>query len=257
MVRLFLNGVLDGSRTIAMNSEPTGGMIIGASKTLGNLFNGGIDEVSIYNRQLTSTEIKDQYNSTWWKFDETSGTVAGDSASYSQSASLVNGATFATGRVGNALYLDGVNDYATSANVANPGTSSFTATAWVKHSGASSTAKYVLQQDVTNGKIWLYRDSTGVVGTFLGGTALLGTTNIPADQWVFIAVTYDGTTAKVYMNGALENSAARTVASEASGMIIGASKTFGNLWKGWIDDTRVFTRALSGTEILDQYELGR
>ena len=52
-----------------MNSEPTGGMIIGASKTLGNLFNGGIDEVAIYNRQLTANEIKDQYNSTWWKFN--------------------------------------------------------------------------------------------------------------------------------------------------------------------------------------------
>lgn len=59
------------------------------------------------------------------------------------------------------------------------------------------------------------------------------------------------------MNGVLENSAARTVASETSGMIIGASKTFGNLWKGWIDDTQVFNRALSGTEISDQYELGR
>jgi hypothetical protein len=256
-VRLFLNGVQDGSRTIAMNSEPTGGMIIGASKTLGNFFNGGIDEVSIYNRQLTSNEIKDQYNSAWWKFNETSGTVGSDSASYSQVATLINGASFATGRVGNALYLDGVNDYATTPNVANPGTNSFTATAWVKHDGAASTAKYVLQQDGTNGKIWLYRDSTGVIGTYLGGLPLLGTTNIPVNQWVHLAVTYDGTTAKVYMNGVLENSAARTVTSEASGVIIGASKTFGNLWKGWIDDTQVFNRALSGTEISDQYELGR
>ncbi|WP_164821449.1 LamG domain-containing protein [Paenibacillus koleovorans] len=257
MLRLYLNGVLDGTRTIALDSEGTGGMIIGANKTFGNLFNGGIDEVSIYNRQLTTNEIRDQFNSTWWKFDETSGTVASDSASYSQAATLVNGATFATGRVGNALYLDGVNDYATAPNVANPGTTSFTATAWVKHDGAASTAKYVLQQDGTNGRIWLYRDSTGVVGTYIGGVPLLGTTNIPVNQWVFIAVTYDGTTAKVYMNGTQENSAARAVASETSGVIIGASKTFGNLWKGWIDDTRIYTRALSATEIKDQYELGR
>lgn len=256
-LRLFLNGVQDGSRTIALDSEPTGGMIFGASKSFGNLWNGGIDEVSIYNRQLTATEMKDQYNSTWWKFNETSGIVGSDSASYSQSTTLTNGASFASGRVGNALYLDGIDDYATTPNVANPGTSSFTATAWVKHDGAASTAKYVLQQDGINGKIWLYRDNTGVVGTYLGGLPLLGTTNIPVNQWVHLAVTYDGTTAKVYMNGVLENSAARTVTSEASGIIIGASKTFGNLWKGWIDDTQVFNRALSSTEISDQYELGR
>lgn len=257
MVRLFLNGELDGSRTIALQSEPTGGMIFGASKTFGNLWNGQLDDISIYNRKLNATEMKDLYNSTYWKFDETSGTTANDSNGVNQPATLINGASFVSGRVNNALYLDGVNDYASTGSILNPGTSNFTATAWVKLDGASSTAQYVLQQSGTNGRIWLYRDSTGVVGTYLGGTPLLGTTNIPPDQWVFIAVTYDGTTARVYMNGNLENSAARTVTSEAGGLLIGVSKTSSNYWKGWIDDMHVYNRVLSSTDILDTYELGR
>jgi hypothetical protein len=45
----------------------------------------------------------------WWRFDETSGTTAKDSAG-NYDGTLINGPTWTTGIIDGALQLDGVND---------------------------------------------------------------------------------------------------------------------------------------------------
>ncbi|KQX48844.1 LamG-like jellyroll fold domain-containing protein [Paenibacillus sp. Root444D2] len=255
--RLYLNGVLDTSHNVTANSEAVGGMIIGADKLLGELWNGEIDDVSIYNRKLTAQEMKDIWNSGWWKFDETSGTTAADSNGYNQAATLVNGANWTTGKMNGALHLDGVNDYATLPNILNPVGNYFTATAWVKLDASSGTVQEILQQDGTNGKIWLYRRPEATLGTYLGGTPLLSTNTIPIGSWVFVAVSYDTSTVRLYLNGSLEASAAKTLQSETSGMLVGVSKTSDSYWNGGIDNLRIYNRQLSDNDILDAYRLGR
>ena len=46
-----------------------------------------------------------------YAFDEISGTTAADATSHSIVATLINGPTWTTGQHGNAVNLDGVNDY--------------------------------------------------------------------------------------------------------------------------------------------------
>lgn len=255
-VRLYVNGVLETTKAVTAESEPTGGMIYGASKTFGNLWNGSIDDVQIVRRKLTAQEMKDVWNSGYWKFDESSGTVAADSNGFNQAANLYNGATFAAGKAGNALNLDGVDDHATFPNIVNPANNYFTASAWVKLDAASG-AQYILQQSGTNGKIWLYRDSTGVLGTYLGGSPLLGTTQMNTGTWYHVAVTYDSATVRLYKNGVLEASAARTLTSETGNMMVGVSKSASNYWDGLIDNMRVYSRQLTDNDILDAYRLGQ
>src|SRR5262245_47361882 len=68
-----------------------------------------------------------------YAFNESSGTSAADASGHGLTGTLVNGPTFtALGRYGNALALDGVNDYV---NLGNPTalrlTGSMTISAWV------------------------------------------------------------------------------------------------------------------------------
>ncbi len=47
----------------------------------------------------------------WWPFDETSGATVADSSANGNHGVLINGPTWAEGRVNGALRLDGTNDY--------------------------------------------------------------------------------------------------------------------------------------------------
>ncbi|MEC8044250.1 MAG: kelch repeat-containing protein, partial [Verrucomicrobiota bacterium] len=47
----------------------------------------------------------------WWKFDETSGTVAHDSSGNGNDGNLTNGPTWVGGKIGGALSFDGVDDF--------------------------------------------------------------------------------------------------------------------------------------------------
>src|SRR4030095_10266109 len=66
----------------------------------------------------------------YWKFDEGSGTTVSDSSGNGNTGTLVNGPLWTAGRVGNALFFDGIDD-----NITVPGfldlSSSFTLSAWV------------------------------------------------------------------------------------------------------------------------------
>src|SRR3989338_5343069 len=47
----------------------------------------------------------------YWTFDEGAGTTANDSSGNNNTGTLTNGPTWTTGKIGQALNFDGVNDY--------------------------------------------------------------------------------------------------------------------------------------------------
>jgi hypothetical protein len=63
-----------------------------------------------------------------WHFDETSGTTAYDSAG-TYNSPVNGGATWTAGKINNALYLDGVNDYVQGPVIS---LNSFSVAFWVK-----------------------------------------------------------------------------------------------------------------------------
>lgn len=93
-VTLYINGIDIGSTTagnnIMVTLDPTGNKVIGARYSNENHANAHIDEVSIWNRELSQSEIINYMNCTidpsnpellgYWKFDEGSGLIAYDSS---------------------------------------------------------------------------------------------------------------------------------------------------------------------------------
>ncbi len=60
--KIYINGVLDNSKTSTGNTgQPTSNTRIATAAGGGSALNGKMDEVFIYSRELSATEIKDKY----------------------------------------------------------------------------------------------------------------------------------------------------------------------------------------------------
>ncbi len=85
---------------------------------------------------------------------------------------------------------------------------------------------------------------------------------VPLNQWSNVTVTYDGTTVNVYLNSIDVGAQPRTLVNQGSStpqMEIGsASLMDGNTdnFTGNVDDVRVYTRALSSSEVSELYNTG-
>ncbi len=88
-------------------------------------------------------------------------------------------------------------------------------------------------------------------------TSLFFATGITQDQWFHLAVTYDGTNLRAFING-VEKGAKMMTANLATTMTplnIGCSGTARYFFSGSIDELRVWNVARSGTEILQTMSL--
>src|SRR3990167_6079208 len=101
----------------------------------------------------------------YWTFDEGSGATAADSSGNNNTGTLVNGPSWTTGKIGQALSFDGVDDLVTASGISNT-PSAFTLSAWIKFSqlpddkgiaGSWSTTGYMIW--TTSGKAACQIDS--------------------------------------------------------------------------------------------------
>ncbi|MFZ5391908.1 MAG: DUF2341 domain-containing protein [Patescibacteria group bacterium] len=101
-------------------------------------------------------------------------------------------------------------------------------------------------------------------GFIVNGTAAqgcTGTTNIMNGEWYHVAVTFDSATDSIrcYVNGLLDgyNSAAtyNPMSSSSASLKIGArGNDAGSVLNGYLDEPRIYSRALSSDEVRSQFE---
>jgi len=155
----------------------------------------------------------------------------------------------------NALNFDGVNDYVNLGNY-SAFTGNYTIEAWV----------YLTPN--THENTILGKHNAGVIGSIFFGInannniyahrevapwAITTTDAIPDNIWTHVAMTYDGTTLKVYMNGNLVgNQAFGAIASNTEEVLIGARKNLSspfNFFEGSIGDLRIWSVARTAAEL--------
>ncbi|MFR9775177.1 LamG-like jellyroll fold domain-containing protein [Micromonospora sp. MS34] len=274
-LRLYVNGVLEGTATYSLAWNSTGPVQLGRSKWKGNYTDywpGDFDTVRFYDRMLMPGEIQQvPHLAGRWKLDETSGTTAADSVGGHPATWSSTGVTRIAGVNGNAVQLaDGVLS-TTSPAIRTDG--SYTVTAWVRPDALTKNG-IALSQDggnvggvnlgwswdaLTASYRWSIRTPTGdsasaelseAVDQF--DTPIVGT-------WTFLAGVYDAKAhaLRLYVDGQFVAETYFAGTWQAGGAVrIGrgrAGVTFYQYLTGAVDDARTYAGPLGDQAIWDLY----
>jgi hypothetical protein len=208
----------------------------------------------------------------WWKFDQGTGKVAANSGSLGNSAdgtlNNMDDGAWVDGISGKALEFDGEDDDV-SIGPLNLNSNTVTISAWIKRNG---------WQDVYAGIVYS-RDGDTIAGIGSGSTGepdwqgnheLFYTWNdtedtwawhsgliIPDSQWVFVALVLEPTRATLYLGKDGKLTRATNTVNHATEEFNGVTRIGHDkkpdfpprFFKGFVDDVRIYDRALSPTEI--------
>ena len=186
----------------------------------------------------------------------------------------VHGAVLTSDRFGNengAYYFDGINDYL-SFGAVSP-LSDHSVSVWVKpeaqiqyativgHEGGPSEAcgkGFVIRINTSLNPYYVL-DPAGCGG--VGGTVVLDSdSSIEQDAWSHIVGTYDGDNALLYVNGDLIAQKSGATFDASTWLAIGATSYFNGqqaLYKGSIDDVRIYYNILSEVEVKALFNEGK
>ena len=198
----------------------------------------------------------------YWKFDEGCGNTVYDSSTKENDGNLYNGTTRDTGKYNYGIKFDGVNDviivpYDQSFDFTNEFTTEF----WIKLDRISEGNVLNKWSDGSEDKK-ITINGSGYVEFYLynvmGGSPLTSTTSLSINQWYHIATVYDGSEAKIYINGILDNTkpASGDIGDSNSDLRVGYIFRDGSEVppiNGTIDELRIYNRGLTQEEINISY----
>lgn len=230
----------------------------------GTYFAGEMADVRVYHRALSAEEARTLYSQGggdyanpradglhYWTWDSTTADAWGSNDATN------NGGTYVSGVRGDAIYFNGSDAYAEAGPV-NP--TEITVAGWVK---APTGDLHVVAQNRYNGS-WGQGYNLRVnhneaayfnVEDTSGTTQSISTPESPIpNSWFHVAATYDGSTARIYLNGVERDSASVADLGDSSK----------NLWfgrdgqyrEGTTDDVRVYDFALEPHEVFELYQYG-
>jgi len=187
-----------------------------------------------------------------WKLDETSGTVAADSAGANDGMLAGDPVWQPTGgKVAGALQLDGVGDCVTTEFIRDPSEGPFSVFAWVK---GGAPGQVIVSQ--TDGVDWLSAGSIeGKLMTRLsrpGGGRIppvpLASQSVVTDgAWHRVGFVWDGSNRVLYVDDVeVAKDTQTSLPSSNGGLHLGTGSTMSpaSFWKGLIDDVRIYDRAV-------------
>lgn len=262
--KLYIDGTLAATASITASINYTG---LGANTVIGRNGNGGtandfvgmIDDVRVYNYALSAAEVETLHGFVGrWKLNETAGATASDATISPDNGTVAGTARWSTDCGGTGVFdFDGSTNYLSVASSAPllP-KESITIAAWVRGDSWGSgddadtivrkgdTSPYNYALCIADGKVALLLDEADTAGS-------RSTTVLSTGTWYHVAATWDGTTVKIYINGVLDRSVARsgTIGVDTRPLYIGGRTGSTDMFDGMMRDVRVYNRALSSTEI--------
>ncbi len=257
--------------------------------TNNRFFNGKIDEVRIYDRDLSASEIKTLYNAGESKINASQNVVSGSTLNsglvgmwsfnskdlsdkvYDRSGNgndgYVNGRATSTlktiGKVGQALDFDGTADYVYLGTPASlfP-TSEITMSAWIKPDQLAVSSQVVSNDDGLTISNQMRTQGTGLRCSINSTNSTQGSTLV-VDEWAHIACVYNGANIINYINGVNVGSTPLTGSisypnSNTEPWRIGRrGDAAPGYFNGKIDEVRIYNRGLNASEIKQLYLSGR
>ena len=197
-----------------------------------------------------------------WVMEEGSGGTILDATAHHLDGVVAGAPSWVAGKYGQALALNGTNQYALVPHDTRLDLGQITLAAWIqpaKLGTANVIAKANFVSPLTPG-YELNLSTTGKPFVRFNASdtyRVNGATSYPADgtTWMHLAATYDGAEIRLYVNGALDGSLTSAFAISANTLPLGigaqSDGNSGRLFQGALDDVRIYDRALSAAAIGD------
>lgn len=293
LITVYLNGASVATSDTAINDDDltnANSLCIGAragTACTNQRFAGSLDDARVYSRALSASEVSALYNSSrlkqnvssagpgslqnglvgWWTMDgpDTISNVT-DRSGQGNNGSLIGQAatTTAPGKIGQALSLDGTDDFVNMGSSATYATSNMTVSFWARSNVPPTIFDGPMGK--TEGDSWtqgwgFFFQSATEIRFFVEGyaTNVAAKTSIAPTNWTHYVGTWDGSTVQVYVNGVAGTSDSYSGSITATNQFnigrVGGTNNY-NL-NGQIDDVRFYNRALSASEVTALYNLGR
>ena len=275
-VTIYLNGGASYSNssnpaTLTANTQV---LRIGDRFNSAQFFNGNTDEFRIWNTARTLAEIRtNMFNRNlsnaasglvaYYRMNENTGTTTANSCTNTPGidGALVNAPAWALSPVqyqANALAFDGTNDaVAIGDDNSLHISTTITLEAWVYATKNSGVQNVISKSSnaVNNGYIFPRTDDgwANVVAYLhiAGGWRTLSAAYPSLNAWHHLAVTYDGATVKLYIDGALSNSLPITgaITTNTNPLALGNQTGYAEYFGGYADELRVWNVARTQAQI--------
>lgn len=280
--QLYINGEPYGSHVASCGALATNNAIANLNMGLGVL-----DDARIYNRTLSTVEIKKLYNMGvptkinksptnsltsglvgYWTFDgsKISGANALDSSGLGNTGTIT-GATKTIGKIGQGLSFNGSGNNVDLGSLSSLSGNNETISFWQKTYSKNDFGGFI-DSSVGGGAtdvrfyIGYYHSGSPYLFVFIGDGNTYDVFNfsytIPLNVWEHYVVVLNGSSLKVFLNGA-QLGATQTVTKTLANASYKLAKGFNGAgyFNGLLDDVRIYNRALSTNEVKQLYNMGR
>jgi hypothetical protein len=274
-IRVYVNGVLENTGANRTGAISGSNRYVGADGGAGNFWNGSLDELGTWNVTLTANDINLLYNAglgnqypftenlqtsllAYYKTDESSGN-ASDSTTTGATATNNATVTYATGKINNGAVFNNTN-YLSVSNAAvqnvSVGISDFTVSCWVKITSngdgiiAFSDRDRGLRVNSTNFEFFMNNAGSPIISI---------TSAMTTNTFYHLVIMRNGSTFTFYKNGTSVGTQTNSTSFEAAvgTFNIGSGPVaLSRYMTGTVDETGVWLRALTATEVTQLYNSG-
>jgi len=213
-------------------------------------------------RTVVPSYARDKGVAADWLFYNGTGDKLLDFSGYGNHGDFVNDPTWTDEGIASwALDFDGADDFVDigdpdSLNASNLGT--FTMNAWAYPEVTDGTFDMVIRKELEyaivnsetdNWEFWIFDSDAGAWRDIVGSA-------VTADEWTMVTGVWDGTNQELYLDGSLDasNTPSVTLNSTTNSLGIGATGSGGYPWNGMLGEVRIYSRALSESEVKNHYE---
>ena len=183
-----------------------------------------------------------------------SGNTVYDLSGLGNTSALTNGPTYLSSNLGT-FVLDGTNDYIlvnSQANILSK--TAYTKIAYIYISNFSTVNNIISGGFSGQHAFWMFGTNKLNAGHNGAWNTVVGATSLSLNTWYFAAVTYsDSTGWKLYLNGREDGTSATTTTFTGNQEIVIGAYSSGNNFTGRISNIQVYNRALTATEIFQNY----